>query len=121
MTRRTKRLLMGGLGLLVLLGGIGLTIHHSPFTIHRSVTKDVYYCPMHPTYTSDRPGDCPVCYMKLVKREPEAPEGGRTQPETRNPKLRRVQREISVTSIIVRKRTRGGHAPCWWWPRKGSM
>ncbi|MCK9603536.1 MAG: efflux RND transporter periplasmic adaptor subunit, partial [Candidatus Omnitrophica bacterium] len=29
----------------------------------------LYYCPMHPTYTSDRPGDCPICNMKLVKRE----------------------------------------------------
>jgi Cu(I)/Ag(I) efflux system membrane fusion protein len=34
-----------------------------------SVGKDVYYCPMHPTYISDRPGDCPICNMKLVKRE----------------------------------------------------
>lgn len=25
-----------------------------------------YFCPMHPTYTSDRPGDCPICGMKLV-------------------------------------------------------
>ena len=25
-----------------------------------------YYCPMHPTYTSDRPGDCPICGMSLV-------------------------------------------------------
>jgi multidrug efflux pump subunit AcrA (membrane-fusion protein) len=31
--------------------------------------KAIYYCPMHPTYTSDRPGDCPICNMKLVKRE----------------------------------------------------
>lgn len=31
--------------------------------------KDVYYCPMHPTYTSPKPGDCPICNMKLVKRE----------------------------------------------------
>ena len=31
--------------------------------------KAVYYCPMHPTYTSDRPGDCPICNMKLVKKE----------------------------------------------------
>ncbi len=31
--------------------------------------KSVYYCPMHPTITSDRPGSCPICYMKLVKRE----------------------------------------------------
>jgi hypothetical protein len=32
--------------------------------------KAVYYCPMHPSYTSDRPGDCPICNMKLVKQEP---------------------------------------------------
>jgi Cu(I)/Ag(I) efflux system membrane fusion protein len=32
------------------------------------LVKDVYYCPMHPNYTSDRPGDCPICGMTLVKR-----------------------------------------------------
>lgn len=26
----------------------------------------LYTCPMHPTYTSDKPGDCPICGMKLV-------------------------------------------------------
>ena len=31
--------------------------------------KDIYYCPMHPQYTSDRPGICPICSMKLVKKE----------------------------------------------------
>ncbi|MFA4842584.1 MAG: efflux RND transporter periplasmic adaptor subunit [Candidatus Omnitrophota bacterium] len=31
--------------------------------------KDIYYCPMHPSYISDRPGDCPICNMKLVKKE----------------------------------------------------
>lgn len=25
-----------------------------------------YYCPMHPDYVSDAPGDCPICNMKLV-------------------------------------------------------
>ncbi len=29
---------------------------------------EVYYCPMHPTYLSDRPGDCPICNMKLVPK-----------------------------------------------------
>ncbi len=38
-------------------------------------SKAVYYCPMHPTYTSDRPGTCPICNMSLVKREPETPDG----------------------------------------------
>ncbi len=26
----------------------------------------LYQCPMHPTITSDHPGDCPICGMKLV-------------------------------------------------------
>lgn len=28
--------------------------------------KQKYHCPMHPTYIADRPGDCPICGMKLV-------------------------------------------------------
>ena len=34
-----------------------------------STEKDVYYCPMHKTYRSDKPGSCPICSMKLVKLE----------------------------------------------------
>ncbi|MBI2837053.1 MAG: efflux RND transporter periplasmic adaptor subunit [Acidobacteria bacterium] len=26
-----------------------------------------YHCPMHPTYIADRPGDCPICGMRLVE------------------------------------------------------
>ena len=37
-----------------------------------SAQKALYYCPMHPTYTSDRPGDCPICNMKLVKKDSDA-------------------------------------------------
>ena len=28
-----------------------------------------YHCPMHPSYHSDKPGDCPICGMKLVPDE----------------------------------------------------
>ena len=31
--------------------------------------KSDYYCPMHPSYHSDKPGNCPVCAMKFVKLE----------------------------------------------------
>ena len=31
-----------------------------------------YHCPMHPSYVSNKPGDCPICGMKLVPMESEA-------------------------------------------------
>ena len=31
--------------------------------------KDIWYCPMHPSYTSDKPGLCPICNMSLVKKQ----------------------------------------------------
>jgi membrane fusion protein, copper/silver efflux system len=32
----------------------------------KSSSEQKYHCPMHPTYISDKPGDCPICGMKLV-------------------------------------------------------
>ncbi|MBF0571136.1 MAG: efflux RND transporter periplasmic adaptor subunit [Candidatus Omnitrophica bacterium] len=34
--------------------------------------KAKYHCPMHPDYVSDKPGECPICGMKLVKSEDHA-------------------------------------------------
>lgn len=33
---------------------------------------DLYYCPMHPQIQADKPGDCPICGMRLVKKEKDA-------------------------------------------------
>ncbi len=35
-----------------------------------------YNCPMHPTYTSDGPGSCPICGMDLVPIEDEGEDSG---------------------------------------------
>jgi membrane fusion protein, copper/silver efflux system len=47
-----------------------------------------YRCPMHPSYVSDKPGECPICKMKLVPSEasasPEA-KGGRRIAYWRSP------------------------------------
>jgi membrane fusion protein, copper/silver efflux system len=36
------------------------------------VSTAKYHCPMHPTYIADRPGDCPICGMRLVPIEEKA-------------------------------------------------
>ena len=43
-----------------------------------------YHCPMHPTYVSDKPGDCPICGMKLVPFEP-APQAAPAAPTAAMP------------------------------------
>lgn len=58
--------------------------HRSHEASETGQAKAVYYCPMHPSYTSERPGDCPICNMRFVKREQAAtpspqPTGDRRQ------------------------------------------
>ncbi len=39
----------------------------------------LYHCPMHPTYVSETPGDCPICGMRLV---PVGEQQGDDEPKT---------------------------------------
>ena len=63
----------------VALGGAGIFFRtfHIPHAAFRTAARSTYYCPMHPTYTADRPGNCPICQMKLVKAEDQAPMAAR--------------------------------------------
>ncbi|MEK7347411.1 MAG: efflux RND transporter periplasmic adaptor subunit [Candidatus Eisenbacteria bacterium] len=55
-----------------------------------------YRCPMHPSYTSDRPGECPICSMTLEpipqeSADPNAALGGAPASEGNVPGLAAVQ------------------------------
>ena len=34
--------------------------------------KEIYTCPMHPQIIRDKPGNCPICGMQLVKKETDS-------------------------------------------------
>jgi len=83
---RTTSIFMAALAAALLIGG-GWTAWRHFHVGHAQAQAEVYYCPMHPDYTADRPGDCPICGMHLVKREatPPAPAGERKVKFYRNP------------------------------------
>lgn len=53
-------------------GGLVWTVTLGPWQRQaHEATHDIYTCPMHPEVISDKPGNCPICGMRLVKKEPE--------------------------------------------------
>jgi RND family efflux transporter MFP subunit len=66
-------------------GGFGYGRWYGPHRHEEAATKKPkgYHCPMHPSYHSDKPGDCPICGMKLVPDDDAAhPVGAEAQKPT---------------------------------------
>lgn len=64
-------------------------------------TQAQYHCPMHPTYTSDRPGDCPICGMRLVpikSKSDHRGQGNDGEPREGRPLHYRHPMDPSITS-----------------------
>src|SRR3990167_3043219 len=73
---KKKNIFLMALVTVLILGAVGVLLNSRypilkgrPLSATHKAQGDVYYCPMHPGYTSDRPGDCPICNMKLVKKQ----------------------------------------------------
>jgi membrane fusion protein, copper/silver efflux system len=70
------------IGVVIFLGALSVwgVNHFGPGKTPREISMShakLYHCPMHPTYLSERPGDCPICSMRLVeieKQETATPE-----------------------------------------------
>jgi Cu(I)/Ag(I) efflux system membrane fusion protein len=81
--------------------------------------KQLYTCPMHPYYITDKPGDCPICGMKLVPIE-QVPGAGVKQGNTETARANAAaadrvtvkinpekQQLIDVETAVVAKRSLG--------------
>jgi len=64
--------LMIALALLTLAGACKKSETPAEHAEHAQKAADVYYCPMHPTIVSDKPGACAICGMNLVKKTANA-------------------------------------------------
>ncbi len=64
-----------------------------------------YYCPMHPHYTADKPGDCPICNMRLVPMNdtPELPARVDSKPKPKKILFYRHPMRPDVSSPVPAK------------------
>lgn len=71
------------LALAALLGGLWLVRRAAGDHPHAAEpARQIYYCPMHPSYRSDQPGNCPICSMQLVPLTASAPDPAKPGAET---------------------------------------
>ena len=108
-----RKVLIIGIIAVALLGGAIAAYRHFHGGHGMHAQAEIYYCPMHPDYTSDKPGDCPICGMHLVKRETAAPVERKVKfyrspmnPSVTSPKP--MKDEMGMDYVPVYEETAGG-------------
>jgi Cu(I)/Ag(I) efflux system membrane fusion protein len=95
----------------LLAAGGGLLVHQhrvGGFPFAGGSSGQIYTCPMHPYYTSDRPGECPICGMDLVPADETGKNTGHESDVAGFASLDldpRQQQLIGVTTAAVERKT----------------
>jgi membrane fusion protein, copper/silver efflux system len=102
---KTKTLII--VFVLVAVGVFVVNRHFSSGSASKA-SKELYYCPMHPNFTSDKPGDCAICGMSLVKRA-AAPQAGQKTEHGKSKKILFYRNPMNpaVTSPVPMKDSMG--------------
>jgi multidrug efflux pump subunit AcrA (membrane-fusion protein) len=86
--KRSGKRIAVGLAVLLLVAGGGAAWYGGLFHEHRAgedATGEQYTCGMHPWIITDKPGDCPICGMRLTKIVKQ-PGANKAQPVAASPK-----------------------------------
>jgi Cu(I)/Ag(I) efflux system membrane fusion protein len=67
---RNKKLVLALVALLATAGVATAVLLYRGRAAHSGHAEVEYFCPMHPQIVRDKPGECPICGMKLEKRMP---------------------------------------------------
>jgi membrane fusion protein, copper/silver efflux system len=83
---------------LLLIAYTGCKNNKAPHTEYKTeVVKDIYTCSMHPEIIRDKPGNCPICGMRLVKKERDGEKTAGAQIDA----LLKPTNEFVISSIPV--------------------
>lgn len=69
---------------------------------HKPTVAEIYYCPMHPEYTSPKQGVCPICNMNLVKRKKSSDVSEKDQ----------VEKHLTQICVMHNCHQAHGRTPC---------
>jgi Cu(I)/Ag(I) efflux system membrane fusion protein len=73
---RTMAIVRWALVALMAIAAVGAWVYYAELTPRSAKASVIYQCPMHPSVIQDRPGECPICGMDLVKVEPGQKKAG---------------------------------------------
>jgi len=92
--------------LLIIISGVFSIVYYKRNIFHKQNAMQVsaiYYCPMHPDYTSNKPGSCPICGMDLVLKEKNEKLNAENKSSKRKIKFYRNPMNPDITSSVPAK------------------